>query len=118
MNYSIIKIKEISVNYLKIVLYAFISILFSVITLSFFGLETDTILISSFLFSVVAIEWFYFKRKNTLSPLPRSIQYDLFLKHTDELMYGAIVAKSENDDLISSLEVSERASEIYEWSTH
>lgn len=116
-------IKKVVLNYLGISLRACIPIPVMVAVLSFFKLEQDTILIVAFLCSIIIIEWLHFKKEkttvsldtNTLKNKNSLLPYDLSFRETDPLMYGAIAAKANSDDLMNSLELETKASEVYKW---
>lgn len=122
MNNSMRRIKTIALNYLGICLRAFIPIPFIVAVLSFFEIEQDSILVIAFLCSIAVIEWLHFKRENETPFLERdekqrnSSSLDLFFRSTDPFCYGAIVAKADNDDLMTSQQLETKASKVYEWS--
>ncbi len=108
------ELKGIAPDYLKTTLLALIPIPFMVTLLMFFKLDENLIIVITFLVSVAALEFLYFRKQQHSVCLPAS--FDLYRRHTDVFMYGAISAEANIDDLIGSQELEAKAKKIYEWS--
>lgn len=44
----------------------------------------------------------------------KSLDYDLYYKDTDDFMFGAVTAKSDKSDSLTSYEIESRVAKLYE----